>query len=606
MEKNTIIAIVLIALVILVGAFIQTTFFSSTPDAGDAISTVMDDDTQTIIRAGADMAWDTGIPGSFTAVGTEPSSVPFVYETEMFIITFDPVGASVSSIKLKKHLDKGEPVELLFRGENDHNAFLMYAGDDHTAPIDAVFASSTSANQVVFTRNFALINQDGSISDEYFTITKTFNFVQNDYLFEMKIDVSNSVNKAIPLNYNSFAYTLGFEPQIGPGFEELANNNYNYRNFYFQKDGAKKKSSAKLSNGVFSSADSMAWVALVGKYFSFIAIPDASRYTVTLTTENNSNAEVTAKSNMYFSRPAMRSAVNTDTFRFYCGPQLKNNMTIYNDAADNSWGLSNLHLERAIDSSSWLGWLENILKWVLQLFYKIIPNYGVAIILLTILIKVLLYPLSRKGLQSTARMTELNPKVEELRERYKDNPQKMNLELSELYKREKINPVGGCLPMLIQFPVFIALYGLLNKHFELRGAMFIPGWIPDLSMPDVVFTLPFKIPILGAAIHLLPIIYTVSMIFSMKITQTGAQSATQSNGMMKFMTWGMPIIFFFVLYNAPSGLLVYWSVTNALSIVQQLFVNNKRQKTKDSVGPSKTKKAPVTKKFPTTQSKKRK
>jgi YidC/Oxa1 family membrane protein insertase len=132
--------------------------------------------------------------------------------------------------------------------------------------------------------------------------------------------------------------------------------------------------------------------------------------------------------------------------------------------------------------------------------------------------------------------------------------------------------------MLLQFPILIAFYGLLNKHFELRGAMFIPGWIPDLSVPETVATLPFNLPFLGNEIHLLPIFYTVSMIFSMKITQSSSGSAAGSQGMMKMMTYGMPIMFFFVLYNAPSGLILYWSVMNIISVVQQIYTNKKRQK----------------------------
>lgn len=180
-------------------------------------------------------------------------------------------------------------------------------------------------------------------------------------------------------------------------------------------------------------------------------------------------------------------------------------------------------------------------------------------------------------MESTAKMSALNPKLEELKAKYADDPNALNAAMAKLYKEEGINPMGSCLPMLIQFPVFIALYGLLNNHFELRGAMFIPGWIPDLSIPDTVFTLGFNIPLIGNQIHLLPIIYTVSMIFSMKITQSGATDSSQA-GMMNFMTYGMPIIFFFVLYNAPSGLLVYWTVTNAISIIQQIYVNAKKKK----------------------------
>ena len=132
--------------------------------------------------------------------------------------------------------------------------------------------------------------------------------------------------------------------------------------------------------------------------------------------------------------------------------------------------------------------------------------------------------------------------------------------------------------MLLQFPILIAMYGLLNKHFELRGAMFIPGWIPDLSVPETVLTLGFNIPLLGNEIHLLPIVYTVSMILSMKITQTQTGSAGQGKGMMIFMNYVMPIMFFFILYSAPSGLLLYWMAQNFLSMGQQLYTNSKLKK----------------------------
>jgi YidC/Oxa1 family membrane protein insertase len=178
-------------------------------------------------------------------------------------------------------------------------------------------------------------------------------------------------------------------------------------------------------------------------------------------------------------------------------------------------------------------------------------------------------------------MSALGPKMEEIKTKYPNNPQKQNELMADLYKKEKINPMGGCLPMLIQFPILIAFFGLLNKHFELRGAMFIPGWIPDLSQPDTVFTFGFNIPFLGNQLHLLPIIYTVSMIYSMKITQNSSTGGS-SAGMMKFMTYGMPIIFFFMLYNSPSGLMLYWTVMNAISIVQQIITNSKQKKQKEA------------------------
>ena len=173
-------------------------------------------------------------------------------------------------------------------------------------------------------------------------------------------------------------------------------------------------------------------------------------------------------------------------------------------------------------------------------------------------------------------MQALNPKLTELKAKYKDNPQKLNAEMGELYKKEKINPLGGCLPILLQFPFFIAMYNLFNNHFDLRGAMFIPGWIPDLSVPEYVFHFaqPFVIPLVGIAmtgLHILPFLYLGSQFLTTKLTQTSSPGV--SNGQMKFMMYGLPLVFFFILYEVPSGLLVYWIFQNVLSIFQQQYIN---------------------------------
>lgn len=597
MDKRTILAMFLTIVVVTLGMFIQTTFF--TPELVSTDETLVqqqDEDVsatnqianntnsssnQIILDSNTDYtyinekdAWNSGKPGSFVAVDDQSSEQEFVFENGVLRITFDTKGASVSSIQLIDHLDtEGNPVELLFKGDSDKNAFLMYAGKDTTNPIDANFNYYVNGNEVVFTKTFALINENQEQGDT-FTVTKTFTFGENEYLFEVDINIENSVNKAIPLNFENNSYTLAFEPQLGPTFETMSNNNYSYRRFYAKYDGESKKSTIKV-DGVEEIQDYVTWTALAGKYFAIIAIPDATKYNITLTQETNVDGLAQANG-MYYTRPVIKSSYNTDTYRFYCGPELAENLSVYNNAKDNSFGLSGLNLEKAVDASSWLGWLENILKWSLSLLNKIIPNYGIDIILLTIILKILINPLTKKSMQSSAKMSALGPQMEELKKKYEDNPEKLNKKMSELYKKEGVNPISGCLPMLIQFPILIAFYGLLNKHFELRGAMFIPGWITDLSQPETIYTLKFFIPILGNQIHLLPILYTVSMIFSMKITQSGQSAAAgQSASMMKMMTYGMPIMFFFVLYNAPSGLLLYWSVMNAISILQQLWNNRK-------------------------------
>ncbi|MCK4515511.1 MAG: membrane protein insertase YidC, partial [Spirochaetaceae bacterium] len=143
------------------------------------------------------------------------------------------------------------------------------------------------------------------------------------------------------------------------------------------------------------------------------------------------------------------------------------------------------------------------------------------------------------------------------------------------YKKEGVSPLGGCLPMLAQFPFFLAMYGLFNNHFDLRGAVFIPGWIVDLSAPDVVIDFnDFTIPVIGltiAALRGLPIIFIATQLISTSLTQS--PQANQSSAQMNMMKYGLPAVFFFILYNVPSGLLVYWIFSNMITSGQQYYYN---------------------------------
>jgi YidC/Oxa1 family membrane protein insertase len=262
------------------------------------------------------------------------------------------------------------------------------------------------------------------------------------------------------------------------------------------------------------------------------------------------------------------------------GPKTQDALGIY-DNHKNVFGYSGLNLTEAANAGGFwsiLSPLETLLKWIMNFFYMLIPNYGVSIILLTILVRLLLFPLTKKSTEGTVRMQTMQPKVKELQDKYKDTREKMNTELMALYKKEGYNPASGCLPLLIQFPIFIAMYNLFNNHFELRGAMFIPGWIPDLSVPDTVLHFGFAIPFLGwTDLHILPFIYVASQLLYAKLTQTPDM---KTNPTMKIMLYVMPIIFFFVLYNTPAGLLVYWIMSNLLAPVQTIYLNRAMKKKK--------------------------
>ena len=579
MDRNTIIAIVLSVIVITVAMTIQTMFFM--PEATEPVP------VETVESVGDEPSIPAQSSLGITALGQDPDTSPFEVKSGEFIITFNPAGAGISSIKLANHLDKGEPVELLFKGENDPDAFTIYAGNGTSHPIDVPFSykieeldissinSGNDITRVTFTRSFQLDD-----TGEVFTFEKSYAIpLDGEYLIQVAVRAYTPDGSAVPINSDNAMYTIAVGPQVGPAFESLSSN-YDWRRVeikYSDRNDKRNVSFERDGSFVSDPEDAVDWMSLSGKYFTFVLMPESDVPVVNAIADNHTSeneGSIPQENTIGFVRSAAGDSEISDIYSFYAGPKVSRYLDIYNRSNENVFNINEAELNKVLDGN-WLSWLETILNWILQFFYRFIPNYGVAIILLTILIKLILQPLSKKGMESTAKMSALTPKIEEIKNKFPDNPEAQNAAMAKLYKDEKINPMGSCLPMLIQFPIFIALYGLLNTNFDLRGSMFIPGWIPDLSIPDTIYTLSFSIPLLGRDIHLLPILYVISMIFSMKITQSGSTASAQ-NGMMKFMTYGMPIMFFFIMYNAPSGLLLYWSTVNVISIGQQLFVNKKR------------------------------
>ncbi len=213
------------------------------------------------------------------------------------------------------------------------------------------------------------------------------------------------------------------------------------------------------------------------------------------------------------------------------------------------------------------GWFDIIAKptlLLLNLFYGFFKNYGIAIILVTVLFKTLFWPITQKGMKSMKNMQKLQPKMVKIKEKYKDDPTKMNKEVMALYKTYKVNPLGGCLPMVLQIPVFFALYKVLLQSIELRHAPFML-WITDLSAPDRLW-IGFDLPYLGG-LPVLTLLMGASMFFQQKLTPTTADP-TQAKIMMF-----LPVVFTFMFLNFASGLVLYWFINNMLSILQQVLIN---------------------------------
>jgi len=237
------------------------------------------------------------------------------------------------------------------------------------------------------------------------------------------------------------------------------------------------------------------------------------------------------------------------TFHIYAGPKEFNRLSkLPNDLAD-------------IMNFGWAKWVSEVLLTVMNTLHAWVHSYALAIIIMTIIIRSLLWPLQNAATKSMRKMSKLSPIMNELREKYKDDPQRMNQETMKLYKDYGVNPFGGCLPMLVQIPIFFGFYGMLDKAIELRNSSFL--WVRDLSQPDTVFHIA-NIPI-----NILPLVMAGTQLWQMSITPKTGDPAQQR--MFLF----MPLIFLFICYNYASGLALYWTVQN-LFFVAQMYLTRKQ------------------------------
>ncbi len=279
----------------------------------------------------------------------------------------------------------------------------------------------------------------------------------------------------------------------------------------------------------------------------------------------------------------LRNTTETQNFRIFAGPFasdiLKTVDKTYADPVKR-------YNPDYIASQSFHGWFAFIsepfakfLFFLMKVFYQISRSWGVSIILLTIALRVMLYPLNAWSIKSTAKMQEIAPQVSALQEKYKKDPKRAQMEIVGLYKAKGVNPFSGCLPLLIQLPFLIGMFDLLKSTFELRGAPFIPHWIDNLTAPDVVFSWGYPIPFLGSDFHLLPVLIGCVMYVQQKFSSPLPKDKslwTDQQKQQKFMGNIMVIVFTVMFYNFPSGLNLYWLFSIVLGIVQQWWMTKKK------------------------------
>ncbi len=572
MDKNTVWAIVLSALVLFASIFIQNKYFAprTLPDAVQtaevaAESGVLQNDAPSAVSVAAESASGVDKTADVEEVLEEKE---YTIETQTLRVRFTNRGGDIIGYELKEHLDGADAVQMAKNISSTNRAFSLAFGNSTATPINDLFNVKIIDDKTIgFYKEFSASNVSGEKNT--FVLVKQYSFDEKEYLF--KLDITVDGDKTMNgLASGDAAYTLRGSPQIGPYYNPKIDR-YERRTFmFFSKEKLKK---LHLSDGQIKTFDKdFSWAGVAGKYFVQHIVPSSASIIQSAFYSTKNRVDDFQDAQLFFVREPVKGAFAQDSYYVYMGPKVEKTLKTYNNAAENGWKLSGLKLDESL-GSDWLGWLQTFLKFLMEFFYKLIPNWGVSIILMTILLKVAMYPLTKHSSVSTLKMQELQPRIQEIQTKYKNSPEKMNAEMAKFYKEAGYNPLSGCLPLLIQFPLIFAMFNLFNNYFEFRGAMFIPGWIPDLSVGDSVYVFPAHIPLIGELpLRLLPIIYVASQLLFTKITQTASTNAAGGNS-MKYMMYGMPLFFFFMFYSAPAGLLLYWTVSNFLQLIQQLFIN---------------------------------
>ncbi len=580
MDKNTVWALIL-SLLVMVGAFfVNIKFIKPRQDAARQ--------QQQIELAQKEAEQKKKVEEANKQVSTLPSenqeeTITPASETDLTITTdkvkvlFSQKGGDIVSYQLLEHFDKdtGKGVQMADNISEFNRAFALSFGDSSGVMLNEMFnVKKEGPNDIGFYRTYDIKDSSG-VSHKYL-IGKHYSFKENDYVFKFDVTVK-PLDGTRELDVNGAAYTIRTSPQIGPHFDRKKNRNEVreilefYNNKRFSKD-----IQGKTYNRPFE------WAGVGGKYFAILIKPQNVENISSVVKTSAAVENGYGNSQIFLTRLPLKNGISTDEFYVYIGPRSENELIKYNLADKNKWGILNAKFNQALKTTGVFSLVEMLLKWALEKIHIFIHNWGLAIIALTVILKILLFPLSKKSAMGTLKMQEIQPKMQAIQAKYRDNPQKLNEETAKLYKESGYNPVSGCLPMILQMFILFALYNVFNNYFEFRGASFIKGWIDDLSEGEYIWSWKREIPLLSRfsqnKLRLLPIIYTLSQLVTGKITQYGGAGTAQSQSQMKFMMYGMPIFFFFILYNVPSGLLIYWIVSNVLQMVQQLLINSYMKK----------------------------
>ncbi len=314
------------------------------------------------------------------------------------------------------------------------------------------------------------------------------------------------------------------------------------------------------------------WLALDNRFYARVLKAAQDVQLDKAVFAKRSTVQFDGREDFYMAGALQVSGDGDDEFTFYYFPK---NRAVLNDYYERTQE----HFFSLFHQFSFMRILSSIMYWLLQQINIVLNSYGWSILVMTILVKLAILPLTHRGMRSMYRMQQLSPKLEAIKAQYKAHPQKLNAEMMLLYRKEKVSPLGGCLPMLLPIPIFIALYSLFQNMVELRDVSFF--WIRDLSIPDTIYKFSFDLPLLGNELNLLPILMTTTALGQALLPSSPQQSkaklssasptAQSMQKQMMMMKYIFPVMFFFICWNLPSALVFFWTIQNVFSFFQALY-----------------------------------
>lgn len=455
-------------------------------------------------------------------------------ETDIYTVTFSNIGGAIKKIRLKNFKASNSSENLDLVSLTNPTEYLLSIGSLTNPGIDsAAYSVQTSGDIITY------VLKTGDLE-----ITKRYTLYKSKHGMELEVLIKNISGSSKQFSYRIIG---------GAGISEINNQDKRFVEVTADINGKtigfkRPKTGQRIINpGIVS------WAALKNKYFSLALKPFTPTKSQFYSEDKNGVLAMGVDTEIVTIQP---NSFIDNRFVLYAGPS---SIPVLKEL--------NCGLEATVNYG-FFGGISKLMIAVMGFFHIVTRSWGFSIILLSVFLNIILFPLTVKSFKSMQKMQELHPQMEQLKKQYKDSPDKLNKAIMELYKKYKINPLSGCLPIVLQMPVFIALYSALMKSIELRNASFF--WIKDLSSPDAV-RLPFTLPLIGNSINILPLIMVAAMVIQQKIsTKTmGSAVTAEQKEQQKIMLIVMPIVFGFIFYSMPSGLVLYWVVNTLLTITEQ-------------------------------------